>query len=38
MLIWQRRTHPWIWLIVAAIVAFVLFALLQDQPALLSAG
>ena len=36
MRIWQRRTHPWIWLLVAAVVVFVLVALVQDQPTLLS--
>jgi ABC-type phosphate transport system auxiliary subunit len=36
MRLWQRRAHPWIWLIVAAIVVFVLIALVQDQPALLN--
>ena len=38
MRLWQRRTHPWIWLIVAAVVAIVLIALLLDQPSLLSVG
>jgi ABC-type phosphate transport system auxiliary subunit len=36
MRLWQRRTHPWIWLIVAAVVAFALVALVQDQPGLLN--
>jgi ABC-type phosphate transport system auxiliary subunit len=35
MRLWQRRTHPWIWLIVAAAVVFVLIALIADQPNLL---
>ena len=36
MRLWQRRTHPWIWLIVATVVAAVLTALVLDQPGLLS--
>ena len=31
MRLWQRRTHPWIWLIVAATVVFVLVALVQHH-------
>jgi ABC-type phosphate transport system auxiliary subunit len=36
MRIWQRRAHPWVWLIVAATVVFVLIALIADQPTLLN--
>jgi hypothetical protein len=31
---WQRRTHLWIWLIVAAVVAVALSRLIDDQPQL----
>ena len=31
---WQRRTHLWLWILVAAVVATTLAALLKDQPAL----
>jgi ABC-type phosphate transport system auxiliary subunit len=36
MRLWQRRAHPWIWLAVAAMVAFVLIALVQNEPGLLN--
>jgi ABC-type phosphate transport system auxiliary subunit len=35
MRLWQRRTHPWIWLVVAAAVVFALIALIAEQPHLL---
>ena len=35
MRLWQRRAHPWIWLAVAAVVVFVLVALVQHEPSLL---
>jgi hypothetical protein len=35
MRLWQRRTHPWIWLLVAVAVAVVLAALVQHDPSLL---
>ncbi len=36
MRLWQRRTHPWIWLIVVLAVAAVLVLLLQSDPAILA--
>jgi hypothetical protein len=29
---WQRRTHLWLWLIVAIVVTTVLAKLVEDQP------
>lgn len=29
---WQRRTHLWLWLIVAAVVLLTLSRLIDDQP------
>ena len=37
MRLWQRRTHPWIWLIVLLAVAAALALLVQNDTALLSA-
>lgn len=34
MRLWQRRAHPWIWLVVALAVAAVFAALVQSDPAL----
>jgi hypothetical protein len=31
---WQRRTHLWLWLLVAAVVVTALVALIEDQPRL----
>lgn len=36
MRIWQRRAHPWIWLIVIVVVAATLALLVQHEPSLLS--
>lgn len=33
---WQRRTHPWIWLIVLAAVAVALALLIRHDPAFFS--
>lgn len=36
MRLWQRRTHPWIWLIVVLAVAVALALLVQNDPAILA--
>ena len=36
MRIWQRRAHPWIWLLVIAVVLAVLVVLVQHEPFLLT--
>jgi ABC-type phosphate transport system auxiliary subunit len=33
---WQRRTHPWLWLLVAAAVATALALLVGHDPAFFS--
>jgi hypothetical protein len=33
MRLWQRQTHPWIWLIVVLVVAVTLALLIQGDPA-----
>lgn len=35
MRLWQRRAHPWIWLIVALGIAAVFAMLVQSDPTLM---
>ena len=32
MRLWQRRVHPWIWMLVVVAVGAVLFLLVQHDP------
>jgi hypothetical protein len=36
MRLWQRRAHPWIWLLIVIAVGAVLFLLAQHDPASLA--
>jgi len=38
MRLWQRRAHPWIWLLIAVAVAAVFATLVQNDPSLLTIG
>jgi len=38
MRLWQRRVHPWIWLLIAIAVAAVFAALVRHDPSLLAFG